>query len=301
MLRLLPILALIIFCFAIGEGLAVFVTAVVFGMGTDEVFHSLADPVHAQRDMLLSLACLSRIFRFLVVPAVYLLLTNKQNLSFLWSRDRVRFTRVLLVIALFLAVIPCVSILIELNHNLKLPAWLSGVETYFTEHEIRARQIMASVLAFQGLQGLMVTIIVVAIIPGIVEEIFFRGIIQTQLYSVFRNPRYAVLLSAALFSFFHFQFYGFIPRMVLGVLLGYLFLWSKNIWYPIVAHTINNLVGVLAAYFIGSEIFEPTADSVLTKLLLLPSIGLSVFIIWKLNKMEWGRGDGAIVKVSEPG
>lgn len=140
------------------------------------------------------------------------------------------------------------------------------------------------VLSFGGLKDLIIAIIIVAIIPGIVEEFFFRGLVQTQLQNILRNHHYAILVTAFLFSFFHFQFYSFIPKMVSGVLFGYMFAWSKNIVYPIAAHVTNNLIIVLGAYFWGSDI-DPKGGSFTSILLLLPSIVITVMIILYLKNI----------------
>ncbi len=80
----------------------------------------------------------------------------------------------------------------------------------------------------------------IALIPAIGEELVFRGLIQPKIYKMSRNVHVAVWLTGFIFSFIHLQFYGLIPRMLLGVLFGYLYAWSGNLWYSILGHFINN-------------------------------------------------------------
>lgn len=174
--------------------------------------------------------------------------------------------------------------MIDFNSRLELPVWLSEVETYFKDGEERVRHLTSQLLTFEEPKDLAIAILVMAIIPGIAEEVFFRGVVQLQFQNALKNPHYTILLSGALFSFSHFQFYGFIPRMALGMLLGYIFYWSKNIWYPIIAHITNNLIGVLGVYFLGPQIMNPDSGSSTTILLIIPSIVLSVLIISNLNR-----------------
>jgi membrane protease YdiL (CAAX protease family) len=93
---------------------------------------------------------------------------------------------------------------------------------------------------------------VIALIPAIGEELLFRGVIQG---SIFKNTNIhvAVLLTSIIFSAFHLQFYGFLPRMVLGILLGYSLAWSGSLWLPVLIHFINNGAAVVFAWFSGLD------------------------------------------------
>jgi len=193
-----------------------------------------------------------------------------------------RITPLILSILLIFAMMPLVSILIELNYKVVFPAWLSDVEMYFRESEEKARRLTGVLLSFGGINDLIIAIFILAIVPGVAEEIFFRGMVQTQLQHVFKNPNYAVFITAFLFSFFHFQFYSFIPKMILGILLGYIFMWSKNIWYSSAVHVTNNLIVVIGTYFFGFQInFEHR--SVIFILLLIASIVTAALIILYLK------------------
>jgi membrane protease YdiL (CAAX protease family) len=98
--------------------------------------------------------------------------------------------------------------------------------------------------------GLLVNIGLIAIVPAVGEELFFRGIIQQVLQTNLKSHA-AVWITAIIFSTIHFQFFGFIPRVLMGAFLGYLLVWTKNMWVPIIAHFANNAVAVLFYYFKG--------------------------------------------------
>jgi membrane protease YdiL (CAAX protease family) len=132
-------------------------------------------------------------------------------------------------------------------------------------------------------------ILIGAIIPGIVEELFFRGVIQTQLQARLISHHNAIFFSAFIFSVLHFQFYGLLPRMIMGLILGYMFYWSKNIWYPVLVHIVNNTIGVIGIYFFGTTILEPYNKSLLTLLFVVISFVLSVFIILHLKRIFYFR------------
>src|SRR5690606_9694418 len=96
--------------------------------------------------------------------------------------------------------------------------------------------------------ALAINLLMIAIIPAIGEELLFRGGIQNIFYKWFKNPHIAIWAAAILFSAIHVQFYGFIPRMLLWALFGYLLVWGKSIWYPIIGHFINNGSAVVTAF-----------------------------------------------------
>ncbi|TAF81977.1 MAG: CPBP family intramembrane metalloprotease, partial [Sphingobacteriales bacterium] len=96
-------------------------------------------------------------------------------------------------------------------------------------------------------------LLMIAILPAIGEELFFRGTIQNIFTALFKNPHVAVWLTAILFSAIHLQFYGFLPRMFLGALFGYLFIWGKSIWLPILGHFLNNGFAVIMAFRLQQE------------------------------------------------
>ena len=103
---------------------------------------------------------------------------------------------------------------------------------------------------------LLVAMLVIAVLPAIGEELVFRGLIQNELYRGTKNIHVAIWVAAILFSAIHFQFFGFVPRLLLGALFGYLYYWSRNLWIPILAHFVNNGLSVLVMYFYQRGSFE---------------------------------------------
>ena len=119
--------------------------------------------------------------------------------------------------------------------------------------EAEANETLISLIRMDSLSEWIINILLIAILPALGEELVFRGVIQQYGYRFFKNPHWSVWLSAVLFSAIHMQFEGFVPRFLLGLLLGYLFLWTKNLWYPIFVHFINNALMVTLAFFIPEE------------------------------------------------
>ena len=116
------------------------------------------------------------------------------------------------------------------------------------EAENTAAELQERFLSGTSYLDLFVNIVVMAIAPAVCEELLFRGVIQNQLEKWFKNAHVAVWVAAIIFSAIHFQFYGFFPRMILGAALGYLLVYGKSLWLPIVAHALNNFMAVVVAW-----------------------------------------------------
>lgn len=278
-------IALVVFSFAIGEAVAILLTGLIFNVDSIQIFETLKEPSPADRSLLILFSCFSTLFRFLIIPGLYLFFTNRSSLIFIRANVKVHFAPVLLTVVIVFLLIPCTSLLIDFNNRLALPDWLSDLETYFRDGEQKARRLSNLLFEFRDPEDLVIVILIVAVIPGIAEEFLFRGIVQLQLQRILKNHHYAILLSAALFAFFHFQFYGFMPRIALGMLFGYVFYWSGNIRYPVIMHITNNLAGVLGVYFLGPQIMDPDSGTDIRMLLVFPSAVVSIMIIWKMKKM----------------
>ncbi len=162
----------------------------------------------------------------------------------------------MLSILLIISAVPLINYLIELNMRMTLPESLTHVEEWMQRAEDNAMELTERFLNVTTLQGLLFNIFMIAVIPAIGEEFLFRGIILRIFRQWSKNIHIAVWVSAVLFSAMHLQFYGFLPRMFLGVLLGYLFVWSGTIWLPVFAHFINNALAVTAFYLIHNGYWD---------------------------------------------
>ncbi len=153
----------------------------------------------------------------------------------------------LLVMLIMWAAIPAINLLGSLNQQVQLPESMAGLEATLKAMEAEAEVLTERLLTMNTVGELLFTIGLVALIPAVGEELFFRGTIQKLIHSKW-GPHAAVWLTALIFSAIHFQFYGFVPRMMLGALMGYLLVWSGSLWYPIVAHFVNNATVVFFYY-----------------------------------------------------
>jgi uncharacterized protein len=125
---------------------------------------------------------------------------------------------------------------------------MKSIQEWMKKSEDSVAEMTKFLTDFKDSSQLIIALIVVAILAGISEELMFRGVLQNIALRAFGNPHIAIWFAAFWFSFIHFQFYGFLPRMLLGALFGYLYFWTKNLWIPIFAHIVNNGFTLLMVY-----------------------------------------------------
>ena len=154
------------------------------------------------------------------------------------------------------------SVINEWNNGIELPEFMSNAEVWMHQLEDRSRE-MTEYLTFFDTPGHFIAVfIIMGILPAIGEELAFRGYLQGELYAATGNIHTAIWTSAILFSAIHLQFLGFFPRMLLGAIFGYLYVWSGNLWYPIIGHFIQNGLQVILIYLAQLHIIDVNFYSV---------------------------------------
>ena len=192
------------------------------------------------------------------------------------------------VIFLMPLALPSVNWLKSLNDMVVLPHFMSGVELWMQQMEHQSELLTEKFLGVSSYSALALNLLVMAAIPALGEELFFRGILQTVLGEKL-NRHLAVWITAFIFSAIHLQFYGFLPRFLLGAALGYLFLFSGSIWASIVAHFINNALAVLLFFltFNGYLTFDMDAlGTQNTWWLGFLSLTLVCLLFYRLNRIK---------------
>ncbi len=155
-----------------------------------------------------------------------------------------RYNKYVYAITILLVFLPFVSLLSELNQQIKLPSNFADLEAVMKNSEMEAQEFTNKILNDASIEGLFLNLFVVAFFAAFTEEIFFRGTFQRILRENL-NYHAAIIIVAVVFSFLHFQFYGFLPRLFLGILLGYIYEYGRNLWYAIAVHFVNNAMVVI--------------------------------------------------------
>ncbi|OGX87973.1 CPBP family intramembrane glutamic endopeptidase [Hymenobacter glacialis] len=186
---------------------------------------------------------------------------------------------------LIVVILPFMSSLVAWNADARFPAFLRDFEVWARASEDRAQGLTKFLTRFNTTTRFLVGVVVVAVVPAVAEELAFRGVVQKNLVRWF-SPHVGVWLGAAIFSAIHMQFFGFVPRFVLGLVLGYLYLWSGNIWVSIAAHFTQNAFQLLIVYLTQRGQFgwgfDPDSTEALPWWLVVPSALLSAGLLYFL-------------------
>lgn len=216
------------------------------GMGGFMLLHGASANVMQYPNALRTLQLISAAGTFLLPALAVAWLCSNDPAGYL-SMKKSPDTKVLLLtlVSMFL-MSPAISLIGLLNKEMVLPPFMAPIEDWMKEQEAVAEQLTNMLLAGKGVVTLLFNLLVIAIAAGITEEFLFRGALQRVLSKWTSNHHLVIWTAAIIFSIFHMQFYGFLPRMLLGAYFGYLLYWSKNIWIPVFAHFVNNAVVVIS-------------------------------------------------------
>lgn len=200
------------------------------------------------------------------------------------------FAIILMVVAL-----PGINLLADWNSRVELPAFMAGIEQWMRAQEDAAMMLTARFLSGSGIGVLLVNVGLIAFLPAMSEELTFRGVIQSLVVGRSsldsRRKHVAVWVTAILFSAIHLQFYGFVPRMLLGALFGYALIWTGSLWVPIVMHFTNNVITVVAYWIISNRGIDPQAvemfgvgETAWVGWLSLVLTAAGVYLFWRLSR-----------------
>lgn len=197
----------------------------------------------------------------IVIPSLYLKGIEQRNVFDFLSGKRMYPLIAAATTLLVISFMVTNSIFIEWNYHFTFPEFLKEFETWAREREVLAEELTKFFTTFSGPGEFLVGVFVIAVLPAIGEELVFRGMIQTELFRASNNHHVAIWTSALLFSAFHMQFFGFVPRMLLGALFGYLYLWSGNLAVAMLAHFVNNGFSLLMMYLNQTGVITMEVDT----------------------------------------
>lgn len=193
-------------------------------------------------------AVLQDVFSFIVPAVATALIVTRKSAELLKVAVAPRLKYIGLLIAMLFLSIPIQENIIYWNYHIALPESLAGFGRWARELEDAGFSTMSVLLGNPSVGALIVNLLIIGFAAGFSEELLFRGCFQRLLTTGGVNRHVAVWTVAFVFSAMHFQFYGFVPRMLLGAYFGYLLIWTGSLWVPIIAHTLNNMMFVLVAW-----------------------------------------------------
>jgi len=222
-------------------------------MGFGLIVASVATLLVIKQSMLAMLT-IQDIFAF-ILPAVVAMALFYLRPLHVMGLDRMPSLKALAVVVVFYLVsLPAMNWLVDFNGSMVLPSWMSGVEEAMRQAEDMAADATKQILDINTIPQLLFCLFVVGLMAGLSEEMLFRGAMQRTMQDSRLGAHTAIWVTAIVFSAFHMQFFGFLPRMLLGAWLGYLFVWTRSLWVPIIAHTLNNSTVVVMSYLAGKGV-----------------------------------------------
>ena len=203
---------------------------------------------------------------FLLPSVIGAWLWSEDHRPFRWLRltTTTHWSHYLLAVLIMLCAVPGINLLADLNSRVELPESLDFIEQIFKQQEETAAALTERFLEADSVWGLLINIGLMALLPALSEEVSFRGTLQQILAQgkLKGQIHIAIWATAFIFSAIHMQFYGFIPRMLMGAMFGYIFVWTGTLWVPVLMHFTNNGLAVVAYYLVGgSEESKNIADT----------------------------------------
>lgn len=246
---------------------------------------------------------------FLLPPVLCAWMWDAEHKPLVWLRlDHLSSWRVCaLAVVIMLCSVPAINLLADLNRRLldgvlSLGHW-SGIVEWMKAMEDAAASLTDRFLQADDIPTLLINIGLMALLPALAEEFSFRGTLQQIIEGAEGRARtgLAIWVTAIIFAAIHMQFYGFIPRMLMGAMFGYVFVWTRSLWVPVLMHFTNNALAVVI-YYILSPLPEEEAswandiadtigagDTWYVGLISLLIVGLGLYIITYLGPREYAR------------
>ena len=233
-------------------------------------------------------------FIFIIPPAVLSYFIFNGSLNIFGFKKELKRQNLLIILLIMIFIQPFVIFCMQINNSIldSISEYIPVIYKQMKIMEDRAAELTEIFLQMNSVGDLCFNIFLIALVPAIGEELFFRGIIQKKLENIL-TPHLSVFIASFIFSAIHFQFFGFLPRFILGLILGYLFLYSRNLWAPIFAHFTNNALGVLLMYSsikdnLNFDITE-IQNSEISLIQASISILVVLFFIYLYKKINMGK------------
>ena len=221
----------------------------------------------------------------LLLPAVfYVMLVKEKPFNYL-GFNKLPTWSLLGIVAMF-TIIPFLSLVTDWNDSISFPESMSAIEEQMRSLQARSEEVIK---LFIGQGSLFSSLMIVALLAAVSEELLFRSVIQKGLIKLFKNAHVAIIVTAFVFSAFHGDFFGFFPRLILGIMLGYMFWLSGSIFPSMLMHFVNNAT-IVILYYLNTRGFidiDPdnfgSTDNILMIILSLITTAAIFITCWRLK------------------
>lgn len=268
------------------------VTAVLLYLSAGRNITGLADMMYNPRylNLIKAVQSLSSVMIFLLPAFVFALIAGTGTTRYLGlTLRRVGYMQVALVLLIMIACLPFIGLTAQWNNGVHFPAFLRGVEKWMRDTDAAAAEQTKYLLGMKGGGDLVVNLVMIALLPALGEELFFRGVLQKLVIGWTGKVNAGIVLTSILFSALHFEFLGFLPRVILGIILGYIYVISGSIWLAVLAHFFNNGLQVVMLYLFQTHLirYDVTKDQpvpLLAGLISLAMVGALFFLFRRYGR-----------------
>lgn len=199
-------------------------------------------------------------FPILIAPVLFSYFVVKEPDDYIKNNFHFPWLLMILIFLTMMLANPLIEYLGNINAKMVLPKALKWLEDWMRESEDQAKKLSDTMMQMNTFWQMIFDLLFIGLLTAVVEEILFRGCFQTIFLRWTNNIHAAVWVSAILFSAMHLEFYGFLPRVLLGVLFGYFTAWSGSIWPAIWGHFINNGTVVVVTYLYQNKMISLSPD-----------------------------------------
>ncbi len=240
----------------------------------------MANPQYYNAIMLMQAA--DTIIMFFLPVYFFALICYRKPNKFIGFKTSINYKQVLLVLVILFFTFPLSGALAELTNIIPIP---KNLEIKFKAMEAARAAQEAALININTLSKYLISLLLIGVLPGIVEEVFFRGGLQNILMRWFKGPWFAIILTSIIFSIIHLSYYGFFVRAALGAILGFVFYYTGSIWLSILMHFLYNGIQVTALYISSTSIKKMPKDIEQSFPLWMGAVAL-VILYFAFNKLK---------------
>jgi len=244
-----------------GVGIILLIALMIFGLTVTSFITVILQRMENSVAAIRIGAVIQDILVFILPAIATAMLATRLPAKFLRLDKLPSANQLLLSICIIVFSTPLINLIMELNKSISLPESMAAMETAMRSLEETANATLTKLMGGTGVGSLVISLLIVGILAGFSEEIFFRGSLQ-RLIGFNGNKHTAIILTAFIFSAIHLQFYGFFPRLLLGALFGYLYYWSGSLIVPVFAHAFNNSMYVVVKWLMERNVISSDIDSI---------------------------------------
>lgn len=225
-------------------------------------------------------------FFFMALPAlIFVRIINRRPFAYIGFNSAASGKQVFILVGIVLISMILSGVLSELNEMIPLS---KSLQQNFKSLEDEYNKEVFAIANMKTMQDYIISLIIIAMLPAMFEEMLFRGCLQPVMIKITKNAFAGILITSILFSALHASYYGFLSRLALGLILGYIFYYSKNLWLSMLFHFLFNAIGVTQLYALSRQgLLTPNAMNDDTISLYYGSIALiALFFAFRLFKKE---------------